>query len=193
MNGENFNPMSDGSRFGEHFMVKKVLIEMKPSKLLKGEVGVFVVREIKKDSVVVEASQFLCEKFIPWNKFNDLDPVTKRKVMDYCSGDKNGFYVPPDLNYLSIAWHLNHSCKPNVGFSESYDFVAMRNIKKGEELFWDYCFDESNPDFKMKCSCGSKKCRGIITGNDWKMLIKSKSLRKYISSDIKKLAANESK
>lgn len=170
--------------------INEVRIEMKPSRMLKGEVGVFATRNLKKNSIVVDASQFLCEKFIPWEKYNELDSITQRKVMDYCSGDVKGFYAPPDLNYLSIAWHLNHSCEPNVGFDDGYNFVAMKNIKMGEELFWDYCYDESNPDFKMNCSCGSKKCRKVITGEDWKQLIKSKKAWQFLSTDIKKLAKN---
>lgn len=166
---------------------------MKPSKMLKGEVGVFATRNLKKDSIVADASQFSTVKLIPWTKFDSLDAVTQKKVMDYCSGDAKGFYAPPDLNYLSIAWHLNHCCDPNVGFDKNYNFVAMRNVKKGEELCWDYCYDESNPNFKMKCSCGSKKCRKVITGNDWRILIKDKRARKYLSVGIKRLAAKAGK
>lgn len=171
-----------------HTKVPMVRIEMKPSLMLKGQVGVFAVRALKKDSIIVDASQFLTETLVPWSDFKALDKITQSKIMDYCSGDEQGFYTPPDLNYLSIGWHLNHSCSPNVGFNKGYNFVAMRNIKKGEELFWDYSYDESNPDFSMKCSCGGKHCRKVITGNDWKLLAKNKRIWNYLSSDIQKLA-----
>jgi len=168
--------------------IPEVRIEMKTSKRLKGEVGVFATRNLKKGSIIADANQYLSEKFISWAVFHNLDSITQKKIMDYCPGDANGFYAPPDLNYISIAWHLNHSCNPNAGFLENYNLVAVRDIKKGEELTWDYSTYESNPNFKMKCLCGSKNCRTTITGNDWKLLMQNKDRKKYISSEIKNLA-----
>jgi len=75
---------------------------------------------------------------------------------------------PLDFNRLSIEWYFNHSCNGNLGFNRSGDFIAIRNISKDTELTYDYGLAESNPRFKMRCKCGSKKCRKIITGNDWK-------------------------
>ncbi len=43
----------------------------------------------------------------------------------------------------------------------------MRDIEKNEELTVDYAFID-NEDYSFKCTCGSKKCRGIETGYDWK-------------------------
>jgi hypothetical protein len=52
--------------------------------------------------------------------------------------------------------------------------VAMRNIKKGEEIAYDYAMvmnsnEKSNSYFKIKCLCGSKNCRGYIAEDDWKI------------------------
>lgn len=171
----------------------EVRIEIKPSNILKGEVGVFSVRNIKKDSIVVDTNELQCKHF-PWSIFKQLDPITQGKIYGYCPGNKKGFCAPPDLNYISIAWHLNHSCDPNVGLDKDYNFVAMRNIKKGEELCWDYAYDETNPEFSMTCCCKSTKCRKVITGNDWKILMKSKRTWKYLSEAVKEHAlANSSK
>ena len=165
----------------------EVRIEIKPSNMLKGEVGVFSVRNIKKDSIIVDTNQLKCRHF-SWSIFEKLDKITQNKIYGYCPGDKKGFCAPPDLNYISIAWHLNHCCDPNVGLDKEFNFVAMREIKKGEELCWDYAYDETNPDFRMPCSCGAKKCRGVVTGNDWKLLIKNKRVCKYLSEAVKKHA-----
>ncbi|MBD3318636.1 SET domain-containing protein-lysine N-methyltransferase [Candidatus Woesearchaeota archaeon] len=63
----------------------------------------------------------------------------------------------------SGAEYANHSCNPNV---ESVDaegkifLIALRDIKAGEELTYDYNFDaeaEHTP-----CHCGSPQCRGKI-------------------------------
>ncbi len=107
---------------------------------------------------------------IPWSELNKLDSVTQNKIRDFCIGTPEGF-VPPenlDFNKLSIEWYFNHSCDGNVGFNQDGDFVALRNIKRGSELTYDYGLAESNPKFKMRCRCGAQTCRKSITGNDWK-------------------------
>ncbi len=169
--------------------VPSARIKIGVSNIIPGEIGVFSLRPIKKDEIVVSHKQFTKAKFFPWSEYSKLDSVTKKRVMAYCSGTEDGFCAPEDLNYISIAWHLNHSCNPNVGFDEKWNFVAMRNIKANEELTWDYAFDETNSKFKMKCSCGYEFCRKVITGNDWKFLINDKNKFKYLSPQLKKLAS----
>lgn len=63
---------------------------------------------------------------------------------------------------------INHSCDPNLGIKDNvfggYDFVAIRPIKKGEELCWDYCMSEYYSIAVKRCLCGSKICRKKIRG-----------------------------
>jgi len=56
--------------------------------------------------------------------------------------------------------YLNHSCEPNTREGSLCD-VAARDIKKGEELTTDYSIN-TPPHIKMKCTCGSRKCRKVI-------------------------------
>jgi hypothetical protein len=68
---------------------------------------------------------------------------------------------------------VNHSCDPNCGIrvdeTGAHDFVAIRNISINEEIAFDYAMRNYNVDyFPKQCMCGSKKCRGKITG--WKDL-----------------------
>ena len=57
----------------------------------------------------------------------------------------------------------NHSCDPNTGI-DGLNVIALRNIKKNEELTLDYSqfLDENMEPFQ--CQCGSANCRGLITG-----------------------------
>ena len=59
----------------------------------------------------------------------------------------------------------------NTWYLSSDLLVARRNINKGEEITYDYCLTESNPDWILapKCLCKSDNCRGLVTGNDWKI------------------------
>lgn len=66
---------------------------------------------------------------------------------------------------------MNHSCDPNVvveaGVTKNGNgwaqMQALRDIKPGEELFFDYALP---PELKEKCFCGTKNCRGWIVQPD---------------------------
>ncbi len=68
---------------------------------------------------------------------------------------------------------VNHSCAPNCGIrlneTGAHDFVAIKDISVNEEITSDYAMRNYLIDhFPKKCMCGSKRCRGRITG--WKDL-----------------------
>lgn len=63
---------------------------------------------------------------------------------------------------------LNHSCNPNTGVRNNqfggYDFVALVNIAKGDEITWDYETTEYISIAVSKCLCGHYNCRNEIRG-----------------------------
>ena len=63
--------------------------------------------------------------------------------------------------------HLNHSCEPNLGLQGQVVYVALRDIRAGEELTADYAMTDDEP-YEMTCRCGRPSCRGTITGFDWR-------------------------
>jgi hypothetical protein len=63
--------------------------------------------------------------------------------------------------------HLNHSCEPNLGLQGQVVYVALRDIRMGEELTADYAMTDDEP-YEMTCRCGRPTCRGTITGFDWR-------------------------
>jgi len=68
-------------------------------------------------------------------------------------------------------YFVNHSCDGNAWYNGDNEIVAMRDIKTGEEITYDYALTECNPKWILagKCLCGTKSCRGKVTGNDWKL------------------------
>lgn len=61
----------------------------------------------------------------------------------------------------------NHACDPNsemIYHSDSvYDTIALRDIKRGEEITSDYeSFDSGIDGTSFMCKCGSSNCRGLI-------------------------------
>jgi uncharacterized protein len=58
---------------------------------------------------------------------------------------------------------INHSCDPNLRQRIVRGHILLysgRQIKRGEELAYDYKFDAEART--IPCSCGSPKCRGTI-------------------------------
>lgn len=64
---------------------------------------------------------------------------------------------------------INHSCNPNAGFRGQISLVAMRDIETGEEICYDYAMSDGSPYDEFECKCGSDRCRGRVTGDDWKI------------------------
>jgi hypothetical protein len=62
---------------------------------------------------------------------------------------------------------VNHSCEPNAGLIGQIVLVALRNIEVGEEICFDYATSDGSPYDEFECGCGSRLCRGHVTGNDW--------------------------
>ena len=87
------------------------------------------------------------------------------------------FYFHIDEKHVIDAKHggnssrwINHSCKPNCEADEEDGRVfikALRNIKAGEELFYDYGLiidAKYTPKLlaEYPCWCGAKSCRGTL-------------------------------
>jgi hypothetical protein len=71
-----------------------------------------------------------------------------------------------------ISFYYNHSCDPTTWFALNDDskMVAVRDIAAGEEITYDYGTSESEMTFHggMTCMCGTARCRGIVTGNEYR-------------------------
>lgn len=59
-------------------------------------------------------------------------------------------------------FYINHSCNPSAGIRGSIEIVAMRDIKKGEEITFDYSTSESEDGWTLVCQCGEENCRRLI-------------------------------
>ncbi|MFB9239078.1 SET domain-containing protein [Plantactinospora siamensis] len=100
-----------------------------------------------------------------------------RELFDAAAGDPRRPYV--DTIVVGEDRHLvlpprrpngygNHSCDPNLWWVSAYELAARRRIPIGAELTNDYAASTGDPAFTMDCSCGSRGCRGVVTGDDWR-------------------------
>jgi Proteins containing SET domain len=77
--------------------------------------------------------------------------------------------------------YSNHSCDANLGLRGEITFVALRDIRAGEELTHDWAMTDDD-DSSTKCSCGSPNCRGTLTGKDWQRPELQKRYAGYFSA-----------
>lgn len=77
------------------------------------------------------------------------------------------FVGPTSTAEIEPCDFMNHSCEPTCGVRGSTAVVARRDIRKDEELTFDYGTTDTHP-FRMTCHCGTATCRGVVSGDDWK-------------------------
>jgi len=91
----------------------------------------------------------------------DFPEEIQDRIKDFFVKAPHGLYPVHvnGLNGINISFYLNHSEEPNVGFDDNTKiygnkfrpFMTLREIKKGEELVWDYKASESS-DLKEQYS-----------------------------------------
>ena len=123
--------------------------------------GLFAVAEIAKDEIVAVKGGHI------------VDGKTLRERITPCLGpveiqiDDNLFIAPVNNEERELSMlYSNHSCDANLGMRGEITFVAMRDIRAGEELTHDWAMTDDD-EYCVECKCGTHGCRGILTGKDW--------------------------
>ena len=81
-----------------------------------------------------------------------------------------GYWAPLDFLRISTGWYMNHDADPNIGSDDGdVTYYALRDIKAGEELFFDYNIQLDEPHTakakkRFPCFCGNRNCRGTLVG-----------------------------
>lgn len=126
--------------------------------------GIFASKDIKKGEIIA---------------------LIKGRVVNFLVKNKKDAQHGPDwVGICHNTWidpaepfcYLNHSCNPNAGIKGKVETVALKNIKKDEEITIDYSITEETVNWKMKCGCGSKGCRKIIQSIQF---LPTKTFNKY--------------
>jgi len=139
--------------------------------------GVFVGKPIRKNEIIAVFGGLVVRK----EEYARLVRGRFKKAEDYglCLG--SGFYlITSREGKLEKADYFNHSCNPNAGIKGQIMLAAMKNIKLGEEITFDYATTECDED-DFECKCRAKNCRGKIRKSDWKKPELQKKYRGYFS------------
>ena len=133
------------------------LYKIKKSKIDKN--GLYANRDIKKGTRIIEYKG----KIITAKK-SENDPKFDNGKAIYLFNINKRFDLDGNFKF-NTARLINHSCNPNcevVGKGLKLWIESIKDIKKGEELSYDYgfSFDEDFKDYP--CKCNSKNCCGFI-------------------------------
>ena len=131
--------------------------------------GVFALQDIAEGETIIE----YVGEIISWKEADrrkssdDSDP---NHTFFFSSGDGKKV-IDANVGGNAARW-INHSCDPNCESDEDEEtqrvFIkAIRNIRAGEELNYDYGLVIDEPYTKKlkaeyKCLCGAKNCRGTM-------------------------------
>jgi uncharacterized protein len=147
--------------------------------------GVYAVKKIPNGEKIIEYAGELIDK----------EESVRRANLQSDKAEKNGdaavyiFTISDkwdlDGNFpWNIARLINHSCEPNceAWIDGKKIFIhALRDIKKGEELSFDYGFEIDTWEDHL-CRCGKATCVGhIVSQSQWselRMKIAEKSAKK---------------
>lgn len=117
--------------------------------------GLFATNSIPKGSIITNISGSAMQ-------FDEAASLGDKESYPFQVGLSD--YIAPNLN--TIWQYINHCCEPNCGVNENFEIVAIRNIKNGEELFYDYSTTMLEKHWTMKCMCNAPNCRHIIADFD---------------------------
>ncbi len=138
--------------------------------------GLFATADIAKDEIVaVKGGHIVDGETLRGEIMPRLGPV-EIQIDDH-------LFIAPVTNEEREGSMLysNHSCDANLGMRGEITFVAMRNIRAGEELTHDWATTDDD-DYSTACKCGSRKCREILTGKDWQRPELQKRYAGYFSA-----------
>lgn len=161
----------------------------------KGDIGygLFATRKIKKGTIimdedsmeysfsdVMDGDALLLDRYKKASKKGKTDIPQYHPLMRETLLTTHGvpclYPDPTGETGGTIRWRLevpgmmiNHSCDPNITDfppnSETGEGYAIRTIKKGEELTFDYVLQYyDHGPFFQECLCGSSNCRDKMMG-----------------------------
>ena len=146
--------------------------------------GIFAEVDIAKGARIIE---YVGERITNKEAGRRVDVSQDKNRQDRSHGAVYIF----ELNYrysvdgnvpYNTARHINHSCDPNAKtdvIRGKIWIIAGRDIKKGEEITYNYDYEFSEDYKDHPCQCGTARCVGFILKEEfWPELQRALKKRK---------------
>ena len=130
--------------------------------------GLYASNNIKSGTKVIEYIGKLISK-----KETETNPKFDNEKDIYLFNLNSKYDLDGDYSW-NTARLINHSCNPNCevdGKGLKIWVTAIKDIKKGDELSYDYGFGYDVDYKQFPCKCGSQNCVGYIVreGSRWRI------------------------
>jgi SET domain-containing protein len=149
--------------------MKTLLVTKKRSAI--HSTGIFAKTDIAKGTRIIE---YVGEKITAKEASRRADAFLDDHRKDRSSGAvyifeiNRRYSVDGNVPY-NTARHINHSCDPNAEtdvIKGRVWIIAIRDIKKGEEIAYNYGYDFIEDYEDHPCRCGAANCAGFIMHYD---------------------------
>ena len=133
--------------------------------------GLFAAKNIQKGEKVIE---YKGKKYTHKEVENDERFDNSKAIYLFTLNKKT---VLDGTIKSNTAKYINHSCNPNCEvdiIKGKIWIIAEKDIKKNNELSYDYGFGYDEDYKQFPCKCGSKMCCGYIVRDDQRWRINRK-------------------
>jgi len=133
----------------------KVRVRIHPSPIA-GQ-GLFAAQDIRKGTRIIEYTG---------EKISKAESTRRLAEGNAYIFEFNNRYDIDGEGLENTARYINHSCAPNCEVektTKSIWILALRHIKAGEELTYNYGYDAK----KYRCHCGAPQCCGYILDEEY--------------------------
>ena len=144
------------------------LYRIKKSNIDRNGRGLYATHDIKEGARIIDyVGKIITNKQTEESeKFDNSKPI-------YLFNLNNRYDLDGDFSW-NAARLIYHSCVNNCDYNGAglkLWIVAIKDIKKGEELTCDYGFGYDEDYKQFPCKCGSKNCVGFIVreGSRWRI------------------------
>ena len=144
------------------------LYRVKKSNIDRNGKGLYATQDIKEGTRIIDyVGKIITKKQTEESeRFDNSKPI-------YLFNLNNKYDLDGDVK-SNIARLINHSCSNNCDYEGKglkLWVVAIKNIKKNEELTCDYGFSYDSDYKQFPCKCSSKNCVGYIVreGSRWRI------------------------
>ena len=142
------------------------LYKIKKSKIDKK--GLYANQNIKKGTRIIEYKGKIVSV-----KETSKNPKFDNEKAIYLFNLNKRYDLDGDFKF-NTARLINHSCEPNcevTGEGLKVWVYAIKDIKKNEELSYDYGFSYDKNYKQFPCKCGANNCVGYIVreGSRWRL------------------------
>lgn len=113
--------------------------------------GVFVSEPVKAGEVITQIDGKVVKRHIRTEKGS-------ARFANWI-GMGEGVWLNPNKTKFRF---LNHSCKPSAAIVDGHQLIALKDLKEGDEVTFDYSLTDTDVNWRMECSCGAENCRKVI-------------------------------